>query len=496
MSHLSLLSWANILTHVTNDTQDTAKVPISWTELPLSYIINSYHLMSVLSPREKPMQKATLLPLYFDPGRDKEFDEQLARLRQMIGDLVDFADPQPLGAPVGEADAVILPQILGEAYRRLDAFETIKVPILIVTTEFGTLAMWDWEIKSWLASFGIQTIAPYSLEETRKICSALNVKKELRGTTFLIFQDNPGEGFQPSIFKRFYWWEKDATQGLETTFGVTIRRKSFKEFGAYAKAIPDEIAQTELESKDFPRDGLSLQSQLSAIKVYLALKEEITKDPSIRGMGINCLNESHFSDTTPCLAWDLLYDELGILWACEGDTMALMTKYLINKSLNAPIIMSNIYPFLMGQAALKHERIPSFPEVDAEPENYLLMAHCGYLGVCPRSFADEGTWTLRPKVLGIVDTNAHMIDARLPEGPCTLVKLDPALRKLMVMEGELTGYAQFTESDCLNGAVVRVKDGHRMMREVYSHHQCIMTGHSERDLGIMGEVFGLEIASI
>ena len=35
------------------------------------------------------------------------------------------------------------------------------------------------------------------------------------------------------------------------------------------------------------------------------------------------------ADTTPCLAWDLLYDELGTLWACEGDTMALMTKYLV-----------------------------------------------------------------------------------------------------------------------------------------------------------------------
>ncbi len=442
------------------------------------------------------MKKATLLPLFFDPGRDQEFDEQLGRLRTMIGDLVDFADPQPLGKPVVEADAVILPQILGEAYRRLDAFRDLEVPILIVTTEFGTLAMWDWEIKSWLASNGVRTIAPYSLEDTRKVCSALNAKRELKESTFLIFQDNPGEGFQPSIFKRFYWWEQEATQRLESAFGVTIRRESFNDFGAYAKSIPGEVAQAELESKDFPRAGLTERAGLSAIKVYLALKERVTKDPTIRGMGINCLNESHFSDTTPCLAWDLLYDELGILWACEGDTIALMTKYIINKSLAAPIIMSNIYPFLMGQAALKHEKIPAFPEVESEPENHLLMAHCGYLGVCPRGFAAPGAWMLRPKVLGIVDDDAHMIDARLPEGPCTLAKLDPTMGKLMVMEGELTAYAQFTDSDCLNGAVVKVKDGHRMMREVYSHHQCIMTGHAERDLRILADVFGLDIVSI
>ena len=441
------------------------------------------------------MTKARLVPLYFDPGRDAEFDEQLARLHDMIGDLVDFADPVALGNPIGAVDAVILPQILGEAYRKLDAFSAIDVPILIVTTEFGTLAMWDWEIKSWLASYGVETIAPYSLEDARKVCSSLNVRHELKDTTFLVFQDNPGEGMQPSIFKRFFWWEQEATDRLEQRFGLRIRRKSFKEFGEYAKGIPDERAKAELETKGFPRQGLTTRAQLSAIKVYIALKEELDADPTIRGMGINCLNESHFSDTTPCLAWNLLYEERGILWACEGDTYSLVTKYIINRSLDAPIIMSNIYPFLMGGAALKHEKIPYFPEVDGNPDDHLLMAHCGYLGVCPQCFAKSGAWVLKPRALEIVDENAHMIDARLPEGPCTLTKLDPMLGKLMVIEGDLTKYVQYEDTDFLNGAVVRVPDGHTLMREVYSHHQCIMTGHKRRDLQIVCDVFGLDLVA-
>ena len=36
-------------------------------------------------------------------------------------------------------------------------------------------------------------------------------------------------------------------------------------------------------------------------------------------------------------------------------------------------MMTNLYPFLMGQAALAHERIPHFPAVD-EPENHILAA--------------------------------------------------------------------------------------------------------------------------
>jgi hypothetical protein len=112
--------------------------------------------------------------------------------------------------------------------------------------------------------------------------------------------------------------------------------------------------------------------------------------------------------------------------------MTLLTKYLIHRSLAVPIMMSNIYPFIMGMAALKHERIEAFPEVD-RPENHALIAHCGYLGVLPESFSIE--WQLRPKALAIVDDNATAIDARLPTGDLTMAKLDPTMSKLLVVEG-------------------------------------------------------------
>ena len=130
----------------------------------------------------------------------------------------------------------------------------------------------------------------------------------------------------------------------------------------------------------------------SAVKLYLAVRQDLDQDPSIRAAGINCLNESHFCDTTPCLAWNLLYEERGLIWGCEADTMSMITKYVLHKSLEAPIMMTNLYPFLLGNAALKHERIESFPEVASEPENHVLVAHCGYMGVIPKSFATE--WTL------------------------------------------------------------------------------------------------------
>ena len=117
--------------------------------------------------------KARLVPLYFDPGRDSDFDRMLEAVRPLLADRAEVLEPLPLGAPLPEAEAVLFPQLLGEAYREVDAFRAIDVPILFVTTEFGTLSMWDWEIAEYLKSHGIQTIAPYNLAQTENdLCRA------------------------------------------------------------------------------------------------------------------------------------------------------------------------------------------------------------------------------------------------------------------------------------------------------------------------------------
>lgn len=438
--------------------------------------------------------KARLVPLYLDPGRDDEFDRQLAAIRELLGEYAEFLAPVALGQSLPEAEGVIFPQVLGEAYRQVPAFQAIRLPILLITSEFGTLSMWDWEIAEYLRAHGVATIGPYTLRQAQNVCRALAVQRELRETTFLVYQDDPGEGHQASIFKRFYWWEDECSQRLHDKFGVTVVKRSFRELGAAAQAISDADADQAWAERQLPSGGLSPRAIRSAVKMYLAVRRDLDADPSIRAAGINCLNESRFSDTTPCLAWDLLYQERRLIWGCEADTMSMLTKYLLHKSLAAPVMMTNLYPFLLGQAALKHERIASFPDVDADPEHHVLVAHCGYMGVIPHAFCTD--WTLRKKVLAIVDDNASAIDARLPVGDVTLAKLHPALDKLTVAQGQLTGYAQFTGSDCLNGGIIKVRDGHALLKALASHHYLVLVGHHLVDIQFLGRVFGLSIEEI
>ncbi len=420
---------------------------------------------------------------------DEQFHAHLAIVKDLLAEEAEVLAAVPLGSRLPPADAVVFPQLIGDAFSQLDALKRIGLPALVLTSDFGTVNMWDWEIVTFMKSLGMKAFTPYTAELARTVCRALALKREMKEISFLVFQDRPGVGGeQPEIFRRFWWWEDKCSELIRQTFGIRIVKKSFQKLGDEARGITDADAREALKSRPVPAEGLQERQLLSAIKLYLAVRRRLDQDPSIQGAGLNCLNESSFSDTTPCLAWDLLYQERRLIWACEADMLSMLTTFLLERAVRAPVMMSNLYPFLMGGAALKHEKIDKFPDVP-EPENHLLMVHCGYFGVVPRPFC--ASWTLRPKVLAIVDDNAHMMDARMPQGPMTLAKLHPQLTSMQVIEGELEGYAQYPGSDCRNGALLRVKDGRALMRSFYSHHYCLLTGQRRAELESVARVMNI-----
>jgi hypothetical protein len=76
------------------------------------------------------------------------------------------------------------------------------------------------------------------------------------------------------------------------------------------------------------------------------------------------------------------------------------------------------------------------------------------------------------------------------------VKLDPDFKTLSVVEGALTGYVQFPGSDCLNGAILKVSNGHRLMGQLSSHHYIISVGRNLVNLKNVAALFGLELRVI
>ena len=138
--------------------------------------------------------KAKLVPIYFKTADAPDFSTQLRNLHELLADEAEILEPVLLGAELPETDGVIFPEMLGQAYREVEKLKNLPQPLLIVTSEFGTVSMWDWEINSYLTTKGIKVIGPTSLEKTKQVCRAFALKRQLKKSKLLVFQDNPASG--------------------------------------------------------------------------------------------------------------------------------------------------------------------------------------------------------------------------------------------------------------------------------------------------------------
>jgi hypothetical protein len=354
--------------------------------------------------------------------------------------------------------------------------------------------MWDWEIVSFLRGEGLSVFSPYDVELARVILRSIATRASLReGAKFVMFQDSPGEGMQAYIFKRFYWWEKECTERMERAFGMKLIYRSWKEVGKSARAVSDERAREICKDWDVHMEDLPEADYLRSVKLYAAIKYVLDEIGDVAGVGANCLNESFNCDTTPCLAWNMLFERDGVIWACEGDTLTLLSTYILYNALKAPMMMTNIYPFLVGMAALAHEKIDKFPDIE-DPANHALGVHCGYCGFAPRSFCSR--WTLRPKVLEIVDEHATVVDCELPKGQATLAKIYADFKKLSIIDAQIEDYVQYPGSDCRNGTLIRYNDGERIMDELCSHHALLVKKKQKARLLQVAKVFGWETGTL
>ena len=434
--------------------------------------------------------KAKVVPIRFKEINARELGEykqQLEILNAIYGDVAEFMDTVVAGDSIPECDAIVFPQLIGAAYHYKDVLRQYDKPMIVITSQFGTVDMWDWELIAYMRSAGFNVFSPYNIELGKVIFRAIAAKEHMKGAKFLMFQDDPGEGMQANIFKRFYWWEKECSEQIEKFFGAKLIYKSWKAVNQRAAEIDAQKALDEFASWDIPCEGITEENKLNVARLYLAICEVIDELGGVDGIGANCLNESMYSNTTPCLIWNMLFEKYGIIWCCEGDTLTLISTYVLYQSLRQPIMMTNIYPFLVGKAAIHHEKIDDFPPVP-DPENYALGVHCGYAGFAPRSFCSK--WKMVPKVLAIVDEKAYMIDCELPTGDMVLAKINPSFDRITVIPGQIEKYVQFPGTDARNASPLHYSKGEKVMEELPSHHQMIITGRQQAAITQIARVFG------
>ena len=99
--------------------------------------------------------KAKLQPLYFKSGMDDEFKSHLGMIREFLKDEACIIEPLELGKPVKDADAIIFPQLIGDAFKQVNLLKKIKLPFLVTTSDFGAVNVWDWEIVTFLKALSL-----------------------------------------------------------------------------------------------------------------------------------------------------------------------------------------------------------------------------------------------------------------------------------------------------------------------------------------------------
>ncbi len=83
--------------------------------------------------------KAKLVPVYYETAQHPDFDRQVNALKILLADEAEILEPSALGSDLPEADAVVFPQMLGNAYQMADKIGAIPLPRLVITSEFGTM---------------------------------------------------------------------------------------------------------------------------------------------------------------------------------------------------------------------------------------------------------------------------------------------------------------------------------------------------------------------
>ena len=148
-----------------------------------------------------------------------------------------------------------------------------------------------------------------------------------------------------------------------------------------AAVPPDRVdATAQRIAPNVPIVGLAAEARAQALRLYLALSDELDEAGDVIAAGINCLNESATSPTTPCLAWNLLFEERGIIWGCEADLTSMITKVVVHRSLQAPVMMTNIYPVPDGTGGAQAREDPLLPRHrpagESHPGGALRLLRC------------------------------------------------------------------------------------------------------------------------
>jgi L-fucose isomerase-like protein len=278
----------------------------------------------------------------------------------------------------------------------------------------------------------------------------------------------------------------------EDRFGVRVRQIEMIEFYSIFDSLRDDLVRKELTiwRKSFDETSVipdaykcskvtKEEDLLDAVRVYLTLRKIVQREDA-NGVCVNC-NRMWIEGrrhVIPCLAYDRLIDE-GIMCACEGDMGNMISSLILHA-------VSTDQPVLQGNTRW-------------HPENDLIYIQHG---VIPLTMARSKHKIRNYHAKGWGITAYADIDN--VDGPMTVVNIDNKFSKIGVIEGNILGSREPTDSEAREGHC-RFRVNMSVNGDIYkaqpvlnvgSQHNSMTFGHWLPALKEAGSLLDLEVVCL
>lgn len=351
---------------------------------------------------------------------------------------------------------------------------------------------WRWSARDMLRSLGVDARLVRDVREGKALLRSLAVRRLLRGSAMVVF----GE-------QNFPWNAHAASGGIERHLGMKTVVRSLADLRARAARVGDaEIdALWAARRGRYVEDGVRPEELRTALRVAAAVRS-ILREEAALGFGVNCYGDLIPSGgrDVPCLAQALLREE-GYLATCDGDFCALASMALVTLLLDAPCMMSNMYPVSYVGALRDHFGDPLSPDSVRHPRDswraLARLAHCGYVGVVPAEMSPTGRAAL-PDWGGTYeikrDGRGCGIDADLAGGErMTVVELKFDGKTLLLAGGSVLETTRHHGLDhCRSSALLSFDDLPGFVEEISREHTVVVYGDRREDLRVLAGVLGLD----
>lgn len=422
---------------------------------------------------------------------EKRFQDIMQNNNAKLGDFVNLLDPvfveyhmhhefgeselQQLAAGDAETEVYIVngnkhPQqiacLVGERFNK---------PSLLNAGSAGHQRSRD--VSAFFRSRGMPGFNPITVEEVDDVLRLFWANKVFRNQRTLYITNRGGKVGRISNSNVWNWKEMDERLGLSMKvvtyeeLGEEIDRvRSDAEMIKTANAITDQLIQN---AQDVRMDREEI---VKSVDYYIAVQNLMEKY-NCMAHTIECFEfcESKMAQKwriVPCLT-NCLFKDQGIMSACEGDLNAMMAMGMLMYASGRAAHMGNFY-FRGDDVAYMGHNVPPLkalgfdqPDVPYAIQNFVLSG-----------------WGAKIQV----------DFAALPEKTVTIARVDPNMKKILLIKGEITGCVGHDKPGCSLITSLTIPDTHTLVRKTrdYGFHFAMVVGDFAEQTGDLAELLGME----